>query len=61
MPALYIIGNGFYLFNGLKTRYSDFHQYIIGNYPDLENSIEEYFSFEADAHYLWKNFHCYLL
>ena len=56
MSELYIIGNGFDLCNGLKTRYSDFHRFVTGNYPDLENSIEEYFSFETDGHYLWKSF-----
>ncbi|WP_082468387.1 AbiH family protein [Pedobacter sp. R20-19] len=32
MPALYIIGNGFDLFNGLKTSYSHFHRFVTGNY-----------------------------
>jgi hypothetical protein len=53
---LYIIGNGFDLFNGLKTRYSDFHNFVIQNFPDLENRFEEYFHFETDINYLWKNF-----
>lgn len=56
MLTLYIIGNGFDLFNGLKTRYSDFHEYVIRHFPDLENKIEEYFHFETDWKYLWKNF-----
>lgn len=53
---LYIIGNGFDLHHGLKTRYSDFHQYVSENNPDLENDFEEYFEFEVDDKYLWKNF-----
>ena len=40
MSTLYIIGNGFDHFNGLKTNYADFHNFVIQNYPDLENTIE---------------------
>lgn len=56
MPTLYIIGNGFDLFNGFKTRYADFHNFVTQNFPDLENKIENYFLFETDDKYLWKNF-----
>lgn len=54
--TLYIIGNGFDLFNGLKTRYSDFHRFVIENFTDLEKRFEEHFFFETDKNYLWKNF-----
>lgn len=37
---LYIIGNGFDVFHGLPTRYSDFRSYIISLYPDAEDSID---------------------
>lgn len=56
MSTLYIIGNGFDLFNGLKTIYADFHNFVIQNFPDLENKIENYFLFQTDDNYLWKNF-----
>ena len=56
MATLYIIGNGFDLFNGFKTSYADFHNFVIQNFPDLENKIENYFLFETDDKYLWKNF-----
>lgn len=50
MSRLFIIGNGFDLYNGLKTRYSDFHSFISKNCNDLENDIENYFSFKVDEH-----------
>lgn len=53
---LFIIGNGFDLYSGLRTRYSDFHSFVSENYSDLESDIEEYFSFTVDEHYLWKDF-----
>ncbi|WP_333624545.1 bacteriophage abortive infection AbiH family protein [Sphingobacterium siyangense] len=56
MSNLFIIGNGFDLFNGLPTRYSDFHKFVSENHHDLENDIEEYFSFNVDDKYLWKDF-----
>ena len=56
MSSLIIIGNGFDLFNGLSTRYCDFHKFINENYPDLENDMEEYFCFSFDDKYLWKDF-----
>ena len=56
MSALFIIGNGFDLFNGLPTRYSDFHKFVSEHYRDLEDDIEEYFSLTVDDKYLWKNF-----
>lgn len=56
MTKLFVIGNGFDLYNGLKTRYSDFHSFVSENYSDLENDIENYFSFKVDQCYLWKDF-----
>jgi hypothetical protein len=34
MSSLFIIGNGFDLAHGLKTKYEDFHQYLKDTYPD---------------------------
>lgn len=38
MSKLFIIGNGFDLSHGLKTRYEDFHRYLKHRFPD---SIED--------------------
>lgn len=54
--SLYIIGNGFDLFSNLKTQYSDFHNFVIQNFPDLQDRFEEYFHLETNRNYLWKNF-----
>lgn len=39
---LILIGNGFDLYFGLKTSYSDFLQYIKMNYPDEKKDIEDF-------------------
>lgn len=41
MSKLFIIGNGFDLDHGLKTRYSDFEEYLIRTYPE---SKEQFYS-----------------
>lgn len=72
MNRLYIIGNGFDRFHDLPTGYNDFHEFVIKNHPNLENTFEEYFElstklsidnkrrwadFENDlATFDWKNF-----
>lgn len=43
MKHLYIIGNGFDIFTGLKTRYVDFMLWLEHNYPFVyENLVETY-------------------
>jgi hypothetical protein len=54
--TLYIIGNGFDLYHGMKTKYSDFNEYIIENNIELENFFAEYFNFKTNENYLWTNF-----
>jgi len=56
MKTLYILGNGFDIYHGLKTRYADFHHYVSEHCNDVENTLENYFNFQVDDHYLWKNF-----
>jgi hypothetical protein len=56
MDTLYIFGNGFDLYHGLKTRYADFHQFVSDNYAELETALENYFNFQVDDNYLWKSF-----
>ncbi len=52
VSILYIIGNGFDLHHGMKSRYWDFKEYVESNNPDLLEQLEEYF--ECDS--LWSDF-----
>jgi len=36
MKRLFIIGNGFDIAHGLKTKYSDFEKYLMKNFPDAD-------------------------
>lgn len=56
MKKLYVLGNGFDIYHGLKTRYTDFHRYVSQNNPDLENTLDNYFEFKTDRNYLWNDF-----
>lgn len=49
--TLYVIGNGFDLYHGLKTGYSDFQKYLAKENPPLLYSLDSYFA--AD---LWGDF-----
>lgn len=49
---LYIIGNGFDLFHGLKTGYWNFKEHLEKNHQELHNNIEKYL-FGDD---LWSDF-----
>ena len=49
---LYIIGNGFDLHHGLKSRYWDFKLYLENKDKDLLEKLEEYFSSDS----LWSDF-----
>lgn len=49
---LYIIGNGFDLAHGIKSKYSDFRDFITSNHLDLYKGLQEFF----DEDYLWSNF-----
>ena len=53
MKHLYVIGNGFDIFTGLKTRYVDFRHWLQCTYPFIyENMCEAY---EMDGEW-WHNF-----
>jgi hypothetical protein len=56
MKTLYILGNGFDIHHGLRTRYADFHQFVSEHHSDLETTLENYFNFQVDSNYLWKSF-----
>jgi len=49
---LYIIGNGFDLHHGLKSRYWDFRAYLVNKDENLVEKLEEYFGDDA----LWSDF-----
>lgn len=49
---LYIIGNGFDIFHGVKSKYSDFKDYVEQNDYDLFEALEEYFNTDE----LWSDF-----
>lgn len=42
MTTLYIIGNGLGLFHKLPTDYTDYHQYLISNYPDVAKAFNSF-------------------
>lgn len=52
MNILYVIGNGFDLWHGLPTSYSDFYKFTEGSLDELE----EYFNFQYSGESLWTNF-----
>lgn len=56
MKILYVLGNGFDMYHGLKTQYADFHRFVSEHHVDLETKLENYFDFQVDADYLWKFF-----
>jgi hypothetical protein len=49
---LYIIGNGFDIQHGLKSRFRDFKEYLDSKAGNLAEKLEEYF--DGDA--LWSDF-----
>jgi hypothetical protein len=49
---LYIIGNGFDIFHGVKSKYCDFKDYVEQNDNDLFEALEEYFNTDE----LWSDF-----
>ena len=50
--ALYILGNGFDLAHGIKSKYTDFRDFISSNHLELYKGLQEFF----DEDYLWSNF-----
>ena len=58
MNTLYFIGNGFDRFHNLKTRYSDFRDWLINyRYNDFVDAMEKMFPALQNGDYLlWKDF-----
>lgn len=54
MSRLYIIGNGFDLYHGVKSSYGDFDAYVARNFPCIYQRMGEYLSCKKDA--LWSDF-----
>lgn len=50
--TLYIIGNGFDIFHGIKSKYSDFNKYVKEKNKDLYLAIEDYLNPDE----LWSDF-----
>lgn len=53
MKHLYIIGNGFDIFTGLKTRYVDFRWWLENNYPFIFENMQA--AYEMDVEW-WNDF-----
>lgn len=49
---LYIIGNGFDIFHGINSQYSDFKQYLLENDSTLHDLVEEFIPVEEN----WSDF-----
>jgi len=49
---LYIIGNGFDIYHGIKSKYADFKDYVENNDKELFNTLENYFNSDE----LWSDF-----
>lgn len=53
MKHLYIIGNGFDIFTGLKTRYADFRYWLENNYPFIFENMQD--AYDMDVEW-WNDF-----
>ena len=53
MKYLYIIGNGFDIFSGLKTRYVDFRFWLEHNYPFIYENLSDAYEMDGDW---WNDF-----
>ena len=45
---LYIIGNGFDIFTGLKTRYVDFRWWLENNYPFIYENMQVTYDMDVE-------------
>lgn len=55
MAKLYVVGNGFDIYHGLDTRFSDFEIYLKNNNREVLDAIYRYYSSENDND-LWSKF-----
>lgn len=46
--TLYILGNGFDIFHGVRSRYSDFKQYLLNTDSSLHDLVEEFIPVEEN-------------
>lgn len=53
MRHLYIIGNGFDIYTGLATRYSDFRRWLENNNPFIYESMQAVYDIDAEW---WNDF-----
>ena len=53
MKHLYIIGNGFDIYTGLATRYSDFRLWLGNNYPFIYENLQAVYDIDAEW---WNDF-----
>ena len=57
MKHLYIIGNGFDIFTGLKTKYADFRYWLENNYPFIFENMRD--AYDIDGEW-WNDFEAQL-
>ena len=57
MKHLYIIGNGFDIYTGLATKYSDFRKWLENNYPFIYENM--YATYDMDGEW-WNDFEAQL-
>lgn len=55
MKHLYIIGNGFDIFTGLKSRYADFQHWLKYTYPFVYENMDEVYKIKETGEW-WYNF-----
>lgn len=53
---LFVIGNGFDIYSGMKTSYKEFYNFLKTKYPDFFDSIAKTFLAENETDRLWSNF-----
>ena len=53
MKHLYIIGNGFDIYTGLATRYSDFRLWLENSYPFIYENLQSVYDIDAEW---WNDF-----
>lgn len=53
---LFIMGNGFDIYSGLKTSYKEFYYFLKNRHPDFFDSIAEVFLAEDETDRLWSDF-----
>ena len=60
MKHLYIIGNGFDIYTGLATRYSDFRLWLENNYPFIYENCRLFMIYMLSGYSEIPNDHCFI-